>query len=51
MGETVMVLPPDQAADKNIERRYLHPPRTWLHLSSHFACWLNIESTRWTNAS
>ena len=23
----------------------------WLQMESHFACWLNIESMMWTNAS
>ena len=52
MSEAVVVLTPDQGSDQQIQRRNRSAPgRLFLDFSSHFACWLNIESMTWTNAS
>ena len=53
MGETVVVLAPDKRRDQEIERRdgKLAIRVRVFDFSSHFACWLYIESITWAKAS
>ena len=51
VGEAVVVLAPDVRAEEVVERGDRPPPRDSRVTFSHFACWLNIESMMWMNAS
>jgi hypothetical protein len=51
VAEAVVVLPPDMRGQQVVQRR--DGPRQGIRRAtfSHLACWLNIESTMWMNAS
>ena len=52
MREAVVILAPDERRDQQIDRRdRRRQPSSCFDFSSHLACWLNIESMTWTNAS
>ncbi len=51
VGEAVVILAPDVRREEIVEGRDGAPPRNPAVTFSHFACWLNIESTMWMNAS
>ena len=52
MAEAVVVLPPDVRGQQVVERGDRPPPGDVpCHVLSHLACWLNIESMMWMNAS
>ena len=51
VGEAVVVLPPDVRGQQDVQRGDRPTPGQVLVTLSHLACWLNIESMTWTNAS
>ena len=51
VGEAVVVLPPDVRREQVVQRGDGPAPRNSRVTFSHLACWLNIESTMWMNAS
>ena len=53
MSKAVVILPPDQRSDQQVDRGNWAraSPASSFDFSSHLACWLNIESMMWTNAS
>ena len=52
VGEAVVVLPPDVRGQQVVQRGDRPPPGDAAGSTfSHLACWLNIESTMWMNAS
>jgi hypothetical protein len=50
VAEPVVVLPPDVAREETVERGGRRQGMCRVTFN-HFACWLNIESTMWMNAS
>ena len=51
MAEAVVILPPDVRREQVVQGRDGPAPRHRAATFSHLACWLNIESTMWMNAS
>ena len=49
--EAIVILPPDMRGQQIVERSDGTPPRNPAVTLSHLACWLNMESTMWMNAS
>jgi hypothetical protein len=49
--EPVVVLPPDQPLTRMSSEETFIRHGSSLHFSSHLACWLTIESMRWTKDS
>ena len=49
--EAVVILAPDVRGQQVVERGDRPSPGSRAVTFSHFACWLNIESTMWMNAS
>ena len=51
VGEAVVVLLPDVRAEQVVQRRHRSTPGDVAAHLQPLACWLNIESTMWMNAS
>ena len=51
MAEAIVILPPDMRGQEVVERSDRASPGEPRETFSHLACWLNIESTMWMNAS
>ena len=51
VAEAVVVLSPDVAREEVVQRGDGPAPRDLALTFSHLACWLNMESTMWMNAS
>ncbi len=51
VAEAIVVLPPDMRTEEIVQRADRPSPGISLQTFSHFACWLNIESTMWMKAS
>ena len=51
MAEAVVILPPDVRGEQVVQRGDGPPPGDLRVVLSHLACWLNMESMMWMNAS